>query len=78
MTYQAYITYSNQLDASLAIIALDGYKLSDRPLKVSFGTTKYCSHFVRGNACPNPDCFYLHQLDKDKEVLNGDTRVIFK
>jgi hypothetical protein len=52
--------------------------LSDRPLKVSFGTTKYCSHFIRGNSCPNPDCFYLHQVDKEREVSNGDTRTIFK
>lgn len=47
-------------------------------MKVSFGTTKYCSHFLRGNDCPNPDCFYLHTIDKTREVSSGDTRTIFK
>lgn len=60
VNYQAYVTYGNVLDASLAIVvrlsliqALDGYKLSGRPLKVSYGTTKYCSNFLKGNECPN-------------------------
>ena len=45
---------------------------------MSFGTTKYCSHFLRGHDCPNPDCYYLHKIDRSREVNSGDTRIIFK
>lgn len=59
-SYQAYVTYSDILDAAIAITALDGFNYEDKSLKVSFGTTKYCAHFLRGYECLNPDCFYLH------------------
>lgn len=52
--------------------------MADRPLKVSFGTTKYCSHFLRGHDCPNADCFYLHRLDRKREVGAGETKIVFK
>lgn len=58
--------------------SLDGYKLADRPLKVSFGTTKYCSHFLRGHDCPNSDCFYLHKLDRKREIGSGESKTVFK
>lgn len=38
-------------------IVVDG-----RTIKTSLGTTKYCSHFMRNQACPKPDCMYLHDL----------------
>lgn len=33
-----------------------------RTLKASLGTTKYCSHFMKNQACPKNDCMYLHEL----------------
>jgi len=53
-------------------VALDGYNLNERPLKVSYGTTKYCSSFIKGYECRNPECFYLHKFEGKKEVQNGD------
>ena len=52
--------------------------MADRPLKVSFGTTKYCSHFLRGHECPNSDCFYLHKFDRKREVGSGEGKIVFK
>jgi hypothetical protein len=52
---------------------VDGFALSGRLMRASFGTTKYCNAFLRHASCTNPDCLYLHDLGDD-EVL-GPTRV---
>lgn len=31
-------------------------------MTVFTGTTKYCSHFMKNQQCPKPDCMYLHEL----------------
>lgn len=58
----AYITYKNKGDAMKAIEEMDSYNLNGRMLHASFGTTKYCTFFLRGVKCPNPECMYLHEL----------------
>ena len=30
--------------------------------RASFGTTKYCNYFLRGQECTNTDCLYLHSI----------------
>lgn len=57
---------------------MDGFNFEEKPLKVSFGTTKYCAHFIRGYECLNTECFYLHGYDRKNEVLNKDTKAIFE
>jgi hypothetical protein len=47
---------------------VDGFALSGRLMRASFGTTKYCNAFLRHAPCTNPDCLYLHDLGDD-EVL---------
>ena len=59
-TGSAYVTYARHEDARDAIAALDGTSLDGRPLRACFGTTKYCHCFLRGVACANPDCLFLH------------------
>jgi CCR4-NOT transcription complex subunit 4 len=57
---------------------LDGFHIEGKPLKASIGTTKYCAYFLKGTNCPNPECFYLHEFDKNNEVINkGDNKLIF-
>jgi len=56
----AYITYSSNGQAHSAIKAMDGTVADGRVLRASFGTTKYCTYFLRNIRCPNPDCMYLH------------------
>ncbi|XP_025159580.1 probable serine/threonine-protein kinase tsuA isoform X3 [Harpegnathos saltator] len=58
----AYVTYQRQEDALRAIEAVNNIIMDGRTIKTSLGTTKYCSHFMRNQACPKPDCMYLHDL----------------
>jgi CCR4-NOT transcription complex subunit 4 len=38
-------------------------------IRASFGTTKYCSYFLRGNPCINKNCLFLHEHCDDKFTL---------
>ncbi|XP_057332683.1 uncharacterized protein DDB_G0283357 [Microplitis mediator] len=58
----AYVTYQRQEDALRAIEAVNNIVVDGRTIKTSLGTTKYCSHFMRNQACPKSDCMYLHDL----------------
>lgn len=48
----AYVTYNKPEDALKAILAVNNVHIDGRTLKASLGTTKYCSHFLRGTQCP--------------------------
>lgn len=50
----AYVTYHKPEDALRAIQAVNNIYVDGRTLKASLGTTKYCSHFLRGAQCPKP------------------------
>ncbi len=62
--YSAYVTYENKIEASIAILCLDGLKLQNSVLKASFGMTKYCSFFINNQVCPNGQCYFLHKIAK--------------
>ena len=40
--------------------------------RASFGTTKYCTYFLRNLPCNNPDCMYLHELGGDDDSFTKD------
>ena len=63
----AYVTFVYKEDAKASIQSLEGYWLDGHLLRASFGTTKYCNNFIRGVACNNPDCVYLHELGEDED-----------
>ncbi|KDR14903.1 CCR4-NOT transcription complex subunit 4 [Zootermopsis nevadensis] len=65
----AYVTYHKADDALRAIQAVNNISVDGRTVKTSLGTTKYCSHFMKNQPCPKPDCMYLHDL--------GDTEASF-
>ena len=49
---------------------MDGKTIGERLLKVSFGTTKYCSFFIKGSDCPNiRECLFLHEHQEDNELM---------
>ncbi|EAA43539.4 AGAP009827-PA, partial [Anopheles gambiae str. PEST] len=58
----AYVTYINNNDALRAIQSVNNIMIDGRLIKTSLGTTKYCSHFMKNQTCPKPDCMYLHEL----------------
>lgn len=56
------MTYSRCDDALRAIQAVNNISVDSKVLKTSLGTTKYCSHFIKSQTCPKPDCMYLHDF----------------
>lgn len=58
----AYVTYCSNNDALRAIQSVNNIMIDGRLIKTSLGTTKYCSHFMKNQQCPKPDCMYLHEL----------------
>ena len=75
-TVSAYCTFAHKEDARAAIQALDGFWLEGHQLRASFGTTKYCNSFVRGVACSNPDCVYLHDYGEDEDRYTKEDIVV--
>ncbi|KAF0975117.1 hypothetical protein FDP41_005870 [Naegleria fowleri] len=75
-TVSAYITYVRKEDAYKAIRAVDKTYLDGKQLRASFGTTKYCAYFLKGIACTNPDCMYLHEYGNDEDTFNKDEIVL--
>eukprot|EP01089_Gocevia_fonbrunei_P008895 TRINITY_DN2069_c0_g4_i1.p1 TRINITY_DN2069_c0_g4~~TRINITY_DN2069_c0_g4_i1.p1 ORF type:complete len:439 (-),score=96.59 TRINITY_DN2069_c0_g4_i1:1375-2691(-) len=68
----AYVTYYRDEDARDAIQALDGSWLGGRTLRAAFGTTKYCTFFLKGVTCANPECMYLHELGGDEDSFTKE------
>ncbi|EGG16832.1 RING zinc finger-containing protein [Cavenderia fasciculata] len=68
----AYITYQRKEDALSAIQSIDGATVEGRTLRASFGTTKYCSYFLRKLQCNNPDCMYLHEWGQEDDSFTKE------
>ena len=69
-SYSAYITYSNKIEASLAVLCVDSLMIKGKIIRVFFGTTKYCDYFLNNIRCPNSDkCFFLHQFASDRDII---------
>jgi CCR4-NOT transcription complex subunit 4 len=62
-----YVTYERKEDAASCIAAVDGSKNGDRTLRAQFGTTKYCSAYLRGEMCTNRNCMFLHEPGEANE-----------
>jgi len=71
-SYSAYITYNSPNEAALAILSTDNIEMNGHTIKSSFGTTKYCTIFLKGKECPNKECLYLHYLAPRSEVITKD------
>ncbi|CAZ83348.1 unnamed protein product [Tuber melanosporum] len=39
----------------------------DRTLRATYGTTKYCSAYLRNEACPNKNCMFLHEPGEEAD-----------
>jgi hypothetical protein len=68
----AYITFRNTDDALECIYSLESFSLDGNQLKASFGTTKYCCAFLRGQKCANYDCMYLHHSGDQGDSFSKD------
>ncbi|KAL1964795.1 hypothetical protein VTN77DRAFT_6662 [Rasamsonia byssochlamydoides] len=62
-----YVTFARKQDAATCIAAVDGSVNGDRVLRAQYGTTKYCSSFLRGEQCNNRNCTFLHETGDENE-----------
>ncbi|KAF7163750.1 hypothetical protein CNMCM5623_008508 [Aspergillus felis] len=62
-----YVTYATKADAATCIAAVDGSTNGDRLLRAQYGTTKYCSSFLRNETCNNRNCTFLHETGEDSD-----------
>lgn len=62
-----YVTFARKEDALRCINELDGSLCDGRVLRAAHGTTKYCSSYLRGHPCPNPNCMFLHEPGEEAD-----------
>ncbi|KAE8268511.1 hypothetical protein A4X09_0g3827, partial [Tilletia walkeri] len=68
-----YVTYVRKEDAARAIVAIDGTKGSDgKIIRASYGTTKYCTTYLRNLPCTNPACTYLHEPGEEADSFTKE------
>lgn len=68
----AYVTYHRKEDAARAIAAVDGSVNEGRVLRASYGTTKYCTAYLRNQPCQNAGCMYLHEPGEDVDSFTKE------
>lgn len=44
--------------------------------RASYGTTKYCTYFLRNMPCPNPNCMYLHETGDEADSYNKENPTV--
>ncbi|KAK2736670.1 transcriptional repressor general negative regulator of transcription subunit 4 [Myotisia sp. PD_48] len=65
-----YVTFARKSDAASCIAAVDGSPNGDRVLRAQYGTTKYCSSFLRNEQCNNRNCTFLHETGNDSDSFS--------
>lgn len=81
-----YVTFSRKQDAASCIAAVDGSPNGDRTLRyvgpqtlmmprtyvsrAQYGTTKYCSAYLRNETCNNRECMFLHEQGEDHDSFS--------
>lgn len=49
---------------------MDNAIVDNHVLKASFGTTKYCTNFLKNSVCLNQECLYLHEIADEKDIIS--------
>lgn len=62
------ITYANPREAGIAILCTNMLRLNEKCLRVSFGMSKICSHFLQQTYCCVKDCEYSHSIPECPEL----------
>ncbi|KAL8728091.1 MAG: hypothetical protein Q9166_005616 [cf. Caloplaca sp. 2 TL-2023] len=65
-----YVTFARKQDAASCIAAVDGSVNGDRTLRAQYGTTKYCSAYLRNEICNNRECTFLHEQGEDQDSFS--------
>jgi hypothetical protein len=71
----AYITFSNNKEAALAILNFDSILIGENLVRAFFGTSKYCIHFLNNLECYNKEkCMFVHQLANENDYLGVNSK----
>lgn len=65
--FTAFAEYSSETQAAMAIVVFllafqtfDQNWVMNREVRVFYGSTKFCPHYLKGNHCRLNDCNYAH------------------
>jgi hypothetical protein len=73
--HSAYITFETEEQAAYCILAVDSIKIKNNLVRAFFGTTKYCNNFLKGYACFNKKCKFIHRYaDNTKDIVINDIK----
>ena len=70
--FSAYVTYKSPSSAAACIGAMHLSSVLGCTIRCTYGTTKYCAFFVRGQPCTNTQCLYLHELARPEDSVSKD------
>ena len=71
----AYITFSNNKEAALAILSIDSTNINGNFVRSFFGTSKYCMHFLNNMECINKEkCMFIHNLANENDYLGINSK----
>jgi RNA recognition motif-containing protein len=67
--HSAYITYKDEVSASLAIAGLDKFTYKGKRLEASYGTNKFCRFYLNNQPCRNKNCNFIHYEVKKSDCF---------
>ncbi len=74
-TNSAYITYSSNKEAALAILSVDSTNIENYFVRAFFGTSKYCIHFLNNSECINKEkCMFIHSIQNENDYLGINSK----
>ena len=74
-TNSAYITYSSNKEAALAILSVDSTYIENNFVRAFFGTSKYCIHFLNNTECINKEkCMFIHSVQNENDYLGVNSK----
>ncbi|KAK1662971.1 hypothetical protein QYE76_051130 [Lolium multiflorum] len=74
---RVYVTFSREEEAVLCIESVNGYILDGRPLKATFGVTRYCHIWLSNKVCQKPNCSYVHYRALAEDICTKDDVGVF-
>lgn len=51
---------------------MDQFVYDDRIIRASYGTTKFCSYFLKSKHCGNKNCLYLHYYGDESDIIDKE------
>lgn len=66
-TYRIFLHYSSKLSAAKAVLALNGFQISNSRLVSEYMVSNFCGNFLENRPCRNRACKFLHDYPSDPD-----------